>query len=89
MASPLLCLSNQALVLLVLLISWLPEAKLDEPGRQYDLIEVFAGVGAVTKQFRRAGQRAVAVDLQYDAPLSKKGSMDLTTPSGFVSFGCN
>ena len=58
------------------------------PGHEYDFIEIFAGVGRVAKTFRRKGLKAVALDLEYDATVSRKGSMDLTTPSGLVFFGC-
>ena len=71
-------------MLLVLLISWLPETALDDPSNVYDMVEMFAGVGMVSRVFRECGFRAAAVDLEYNGGLKRKGSMDLTTPSGFV-----
>ena len=74
----------EAFILLVLLASWLPEANLDDPANTYDMIEMFAGVGMVSRTFRRSGFKSVAIDLAYDESLKKQGSMDLTTPSGLV-----
>ena len=75
---------HEAFILLVLLTSWLPEANLDDPANSYDMIEMFAGVGVVSRTFRRSGLRSVAIDLAYDESLKKPGAMDLTTPSGLV-----
>ena len=72
-------------MLLVLLISWLTETALDDPSNVYDMVEMFAGVGMVSKVFRECGFRAAAIDVQYNGCLKREGSMDLTTPSGFVS----
>ena len=52
--------------------------------REYDLIEMFAGISMVAKCGRRLGLHCAAVDIDFDKVTSRPGAMDLTTPSGFL-----
>ena len=71
--------------MLVLLSSWLSIANLDS--KTYEMVEGFAGIAQVARAFRMCNMRAAATDIEYDEPASRKGAMDLTTPSGFVLYG--
>ena len=73
----------QAFVMLVLLCSWLTVAQLDR--KSYDVVEAFAGHAEFSRACRVCNIRAAAADLSYDVHAFRKGGMDLTTPSGFVS----
>lgn len=73
----------QAFVMLVLLCSWLTVAELDR--KSYDVVEAFAGHAEFSRACRVCNIHAAAADLSYDAHAFRKGGMDLTTPSGFVS----
>ena len=70
--------------MLVLLVSWLPDVKLDTPGYSYDLVEMFAGEGMVSRVSRLEGRRCASIDVDYDSVVARKGAMDLTTSAGLV-----
>ena len=67
-----------------MMVSWLPETRLDEPQCQYDLVELFAGEAKVSSVHRLAGRRVAALDIAYDEQVERPGSMDLTTSAGFT-----
>ena len=69
--------------MLVLLCSWLNFAQLGR--KSYDLVEAFAGRAELSRSCRKCNMYAAAADLSYDNHAFRKGGMDLTTPSGFVS----
>ena len=73
--------------MLVLLCSWLTSAQLDR--KSYDVVEAFAGKAELSRACRMCKFHAAAADLSYDAHAFRKGGMDLTTPSGFVSLASN
>ena len=68
--------------MLVLMASWLPEARLDT--RSYHFVELFAGEAQVSRIFREDKKSVASLDLAYDAVVAKKGGMDLSTPAGFL-----
>ena len=74
----------KAFVLLVLMVSWLPEIRLENPKCQYDLVELFAGEGKVSKVHRLGGRQVASLDIAYDQVTAKQGAMDLTTSAGFA-----
>ena len=74
----------QAIVLLVLLVSWLD----DGPGpikNDLEVIEFFSGAARVSKLSHRMGMRVVAYDMDYaSAKPGRRGSMDLNSNAGFA-----
>ena len=66
----------------MLLATWLGCTELDQ--KHYDLLELFAGVARVARAGRFCNKQAAAVDITYDASAARKGSMDLTSSSGFL-----
>ena len=73
--------------MLVLMASWLPEARLDV--RNYQFVEMFAGEAQVSRVFREDKKSVASLDLAYDAVVAKKGGMDLSTSAGFLLLCCN
>ena len=62
--------------------SWHIHAHLDR--KEYDVVEMFAGVSMVASTARSQGLSAAALDLEFDKVTSRPGAMDLSTPSGFA-----
>ena len=73
---------SQAFVLLVLMLSWHLKTDLDR--KEYEVIEMFAGVSMVATTARARGLSAIALDIQFDKVTNRPGAMDLSTPAGFA-----
>ena len=66
----------------MLLVSWLSSARLDD--KEYQVVEMFAGVSRVAAYSRALGLSAVALDVDFDRATERPGAMDLTSSSGFA-----
>ena len=53
------------------------------------MVEYFAGHAAVTKTLRKAGKKAVAIDLAYDDGSERPGAMNILTDSGMALPVCS
>ena len=73
----------QVMILLVLLVSWIPDE--GDINHGYGMIEFFSGVGRVAQMAELVGLSAVAYDLEYSRPrVGKRRSMDLNSNAGLV-----
>lgn len=72
--------ASQALITVILLISWL-EPGLFQFQNRWDVVDTFAGAGRIARLARMSGQAAVALDLQYHP---KSHVFDINENGGFV-----
>ena len=54
----------------------------------FAFVEIFAGLGNVTRMMRKSGYKSAAVDITYDYKKHGK-SMDFLSAPGFVSHCCS
>ena len=62
------------------------------PGREYDVLEFYAGRSRIARMARRRQYRAMAHELNFDKPPHKNGrpannAMDFNGSAGFSWFG--
>ena len=64
------------------MVSWLTSTRLDY--RQYQVIEMFAGISMVAATGRMLGFASAALDIDFDRVTNRPGAMDLSTDAGLA-----
>ena len=79
----------EAFVAIVIMAAWV-QLPPDFAEKSYDLVELFAGAGRLTRLAKARGWNAVCSDLLYDRGAgSGHNCMDMCGSAGFVWLGLN